>query len=356
MTHRFVKGMGYGVATVIALSMPLFASAQAQQGVEIKPAVIEDAASPGQQYHFAITVRNISDTERTYSFSTRDIKGLDVRGLPVFAAQNEVTDYSLSAWVVLPQSSVTLGAGEMREIPFTIKVPMGASPGAHFGGIFLDMAAAQQQTTGAGVGYSVGTIISLKIAGDVIEEAQLREFSTDKLVYGAAEVKFTSRVENKGNVLERPHGLIEVTDMFGKKVTTINVNDSASPVFPGSDRSYPVTWTSEEFAFGRYQAVVSLVYGDSARKTISAATSFWILPLKPILTLIGVLLALVLALYVGIRFYIRNTLRSMGATPGRMTDHVMARRERSASRMMIFTLGVLVFSIAFLALLFFIFA
>jgi hypothetical protein len=356
MTQRFVKGLGYGVFAAMMSLSPLMASAQASQGVELKPAVIEDAAAPSQTYHFGITVRNISDSARTYTFSARDIKGLDASGLPVFAAPNETTDYSLSAWIILPQNSVTLDAGEMREIPFTVKVPAGASPGAHFGGIFLDAAAGTQQTTGAAVGYSVGTIISLKIAGDVVEEAQLREFSTDKLVYGTPAVTFSARVENKGNVLERPHGLIEVTDMLGKKVATINVNDSAAPVFPGSDRRYPVKWSSDDFAFGRYQAVVSLVYGDSARKTISAATSFWILPLKLILTLIGVLLAVLVMLYLSVRSYIRKTLRAMGATPGRMTDHAIARRERSASRMMVLTLAILIFAIAFLALLFFVFA
>lgn len=356
MTNRFVKGFGYGVLAVVLAALPSLASAQTAQGVELKPAVIEDSAQPGQVYHFGITVRNISDSDRTYSFSARDIKGLDSNGQPVFADANEATEYALSSWINLPQTSVSLAAGEMREIPFSVTVPAGASPGAHFGGIFIDAAAGQQQATGAAIGYSVGTIISLKIAGDVVEDAQLREFSTDKFVYGVPTVAFSARVENRSNVLARPHGLVEVSDMFGKKVATLNVNDAAAPVFPGSDRSYRIDWQSDEFAFGRYQAIVSLVYGDSARKTITGATSFWVLPLKPILVVLGVLAALILGLYLSIRSYIRKTLRSMGATPGRMTDHAMARRNASATRMMIFTLAILVFALAFLALLFFIFA
>lgn len=356
MTNRFVKGFGYGVVAALLVAGPLVASAQSAQGVELKPAIIEDSATPGQVYHFGVTVRNISDTEHTYSFSARDIKGLDTDGQPVFAGSNEATEYSLSAWISLPQSAVTLAAGESREIPFVVTVPTGASPGAHFGGIFIDAAAGQQQTTGAAIGYSVGTIISLKIAGDVVEDAQLREFSTGRFVYGAPNVSFVARVENKGNVLARPHGLVEISDMFGKKVATVNVNDAAAPVFPGSDRSYMVQWTDDGFAFGRYQAIVSLVYGDAARKTITGATSFWILPLKPILIVLGVLAVVLGGLYMSIRSYIRKTLRAMGATPGRMADHAIARRSASATRMMIFTVAILVFALAFLALLFFVFA
>ena len=355
MRHQLIRGLAMSLLVVLAV-LPGAVQAQSSEGLELKPAVIEDNAAPSQQYRFTVHVTNIASSERTFYLSAKDIKGLDDEGLPVFATEGEATEYSLSSWVQLPQSAITLKAGETKDVPFTVNVPSSASPGAHFGGVFLSAEAPRLSASGAAIGISVGTIINLKIAGDVVEDAQLREFSTDKLVYGMPAVTFSAKVSNRGNVLVRPHGLVEVSDMFGKKVGTLTVNDNAAPVFPGTDRAFATSWDGEGFAFGRYQAVVSLVYGDEARKTISGATSFWVLPLKPILTTIGILLAFIVLLYLSVRSYIRRTLRSMGATPGRMADHVVARRGRAASRMMIVALAVFVFALAFLGLLFFIFA
>lgn len=353
MRHQLLRGFA---SLLVLLALPIAAHAQSSEGLEIKPAIIENNAAAGQTYQMSLTVTNIAPTEKTFYLSSKDIKGLDERGLPVFAQPGEATDFSLSHWVIVSPAPITMKAGETRQIAFSIRVPADATPGAHFGGVFLSADAPKLASSGAGIGISVGTIIDLKIAGDVIEDAQLREFSTDKLVYGAPSVVFSAKVSNHGNVLVRPHGLVEISDMFGKKVGTLNVNDNAAPVFPGTDRSYTANWDADGFAFGRYQAVVSLVYGDEARKTISGATSFWVLPLKPILTTIGILLAFIIMLFFGVRSYIRRTLRSMGATPGRMTDHVVARRGRAASRMMIVAVAVFIFALAFLGLLFFIFA
>lgn len=347
---------GFAGVLVAAMTLaPSFAAAQSPEGLELKPAVVEDNAAPGQIFQLTVRVTNIGRTDKTFYLSAKDIKGLDDAGLPVFASPEETTDYSLSSWIDVPKTPLTLKAGEMRAIPFSVRVPSDASPGAHFGGIFLTSEAPQLDASGAAIGISVGTIVSLKIAGDVVEDAQLREFSTDRFVYGSSTVVFSARIANRGNVLVRPHGLIEVTDMFGKKVGSLTVNDSAAPVFPGSDKAYPVSWTAEGFAFGRYQAVVSLVYGDEARKTISGATSFWILPLTPILTVLGIVLALFLGLYLGVRRYIRKTLRSMGAS-AEQADHALARRGRSASRLTVALAAVFVFVLLFLGFLFVFFA
>lgn len=349
------RGVGAGVLVAVLALVPVFASAQESEGLQIKPAVIEDKADPGQLYHFSINVTNIAPSEKTFVLHVRDIKGLDDNGLPVFSQDGGATGYELSSWVELPPGAVTLQAHESRQIPFAIRVPVSASPGAHFGGVFLEEQATKLDSSGAAIGISVGTIIDLKIAGDVIEDAQLREFSTDKLVYGEPSVTFNARVSNHGNVLVRPHGVIEVRGASGAKVGTLTVNDNAAPVFPGSDRSYAAQWNGEGFAFGRYQAVVSLVYGDDARKTISGTVSFWVLPLKPILAVVGALLGLVLVLYVGVRAYVRRTLIAMGAPAGR-SDALVARRERALSRVAVLAIFFLIFVLVFLGLLFFLFA
>jgi hypothetical protein len=332
--------------------------AQTSEGVEIKPGVIEDKVNPGDTYRFTLRVKNVSDTTQTYIIQKEDISGLDEQGRPVFATQGQATGYELSTWITPDQNQITVGAGETQAVAFTAHVPREATPGSHFGGVFFTVPASKTSTNGSGVGIQVGAVISLKISGNVTEDARLREFSTEHLVYDTADVSFKLRMENLGNVLLRPHGVIDISDMRGKKVSTISVNDSAAPIFPATSRTYLPAWKYDSFALGRYQAVVSIVYGDDSRKTVSSVTSFWVLPMKPILSILGALIAFMLVLYIGVRRYIKNKLKEMGITAGKGGDasYYEKKYNKSTTRMMILVSCIFLFVLVCLAALFLMFA
>ncbi len=333
------------------------AAAQGSEGLKVTPAIIEDKVNPGDVYRFTITVTNIAPTPKTFTLSAQDIKGLDDAGLPIFAAEDEEpTAYALSSWITISEPSITLGAGESRTVPYSVRVPAQTSPGAHFGGVFFDSGTAKPTTTGSAVSMKVGTIINLRIAGDVVEEARLREFSTDKMIYSSPAASFNARVENLGNVLARPHGLIEITDMWGKQVGSVEVNEGGASVFPGSDRTYVSEWSHDGFAFGRYQAVLALNYGDESKKTISATTSFWVLPLKMMALVLGGLLGIILLLWVSVRMYIRNKLRDMGVSSNADTSLYAKRYNRAGSRLIVVVLAVVLLCVVALAALFLMFA
>jgi hypothetical protein len=357
MTHILRRVGVIAISVMLASLMPVLAHAQAQIGLQIKPAIIEDNAALNGAAQYSITVTNINATDKIFYLSTKDIKGLDDQGNPIFEQPGEQTGYELSSWLSLPQEPVDLKAGETRTISFSVHVPSNVSPGDHFGAIFLSDKPNAVTTNGSAIGISVGTIVSLKIAGDIHEEAQLREFSSDKTVYGSGNAILSSKIENLGNVLVRPHGTIQITDMFGRQVGTLEVNPTLAPVFPGGTRKFSVSWKASGFAFGRYEAVVSFAYGSTDKKSISGTTSFWILPLKPIIIVMGVLLALILGMYFSIRMYIRRKLHDMGISASSNDAEYYARKyQRSGSRMIVVTLIVFVVCILFLAVLFLAFA
>ncbi len=344
------------IVAIISLFGISVASAQISEGVQIKPAIVEDKVDPGQVFPFTLEVTNISMADKTFYLNAQDITGLDDAGLPIFSTETELTQYEISTWIELPDTQIVLAANETKRIEFVVRVPRDAAPGAHFGGVFLDARPPKQRSNGAAVGLKVGTIINLRIKGDVNEEAQLREFSTGNIVYGSATgVDFNAKMANFGNVLLRPHGLIEITDMWGSKVGVVKVNDSGSGVFPGGEKVFTHIWEYDGFVFGRYQAVISMAYGEDERKTASAATSFWILPLKPMLIVLGSIFGLLLFFYVMIQSYIKRKLREMGG--GRGGGELYARRNQStAPKLLMIALGVLLLSMAFLVLLFLMFA
>ena len=336
-----------------------FVHAQAGQGLQVKPAVIEDNATPGETYHFTVTITNIAPAERTFTVVTKDISGLDDNGLPIFAPKDQETIYSLSSWIRVPQAPIVLQAGESRAIPFTAQVPANASPGSHFGGVFFDYQAQSTNNTGSAISVEVGNVISLQIAGNIVEDARIREFSTDRILYSSPAVVFTTKVENMGNILVRPRGLVQITDMFGRRVADIPVNDALAPVFPGSERAYAVDWTDAGFAIGRYQAILSLSYGSDSKRTISATTSFWVIPLKLIAAIIGALLIIILGIYLWVRTYLRKKLSSMRApaeTNGANLSYYSRKYNQTSSRTALITIIALLLSIILLAVLFIMFA
>jgi len=360
MIKYFLKNITFVVVGLFLFS-GLFSSlvhAQESVGIKVQPAVIEDMAEPGETYSFTIRVTNVDNIEKTFFLVKQNIKSVNEDGLPVFADEQEETDYELSSWIDLPYESVDVPGGESREVPFSIKVPDNASPGSHFGGIFFDLKPPKLRTTGAGIGFRVGSIISLRISGEVVEDVRLREFTAGKLIFDSPNVDFKIRVENLGNSLIRPHGLLEITDMRGKQVSSLVVNEKGSSVFPKLERELNTKWEYDDFAFGRYQAVLGLVYGDDGKKTITGSISFWVLPLKPILIFLGSIFTIILLIYISVKVYIKRKLDSMGVVRGsRGSKNIYnSRRPGPVSKLTIVVAALLVFVVLFLIALFFLFA
>lgn len=324
-------------------------------GIGLTPATIEGPAIPGETQTHDVQVTNLSGVRQTYYLFTKDISGVSDGGVPVFADESaEKTGYELSSWVTLDVPEITLDPGEAKSITVTIAVPQDATPGSHFGGVFVSMDPPKLRSTGASVGYQVANIISIRVAGDAVENAQIRSFSADNFIYGKPEVSFTARIENKGTVLVRPIGPLEITNMFGKRVGLVTFNDTKAGVFPLTIREFHASWNNENPGFGRYQAILSVVYGDQGRQaTISSTATFWILPMNIILPAIGILAFLLLSIYIGVKLYINKTIQSVSGTSRRI---VRRRQATGMSALLLVTVVMLAVTALFLIILLALFA
>lgn len=338
-----------------SVSIPVTHAQSSLAGIGLRPAKIEGAPIPGDVQTYKVGITNLSAVRQTYYLFLRDISGVKPGGVPIFAEENaEKSGYELTEWVTLDTTEIILDPAEEKEINVTIAVPLNATPGSHFGGIFVSMVPPKMRSSGASVGYEVANIISMRVAGDAIENMQIRSFSSDNFIYSKPEVIFTVRVENKGSVLGEPFGPLEIYNMFGKRVALQTINDTKAGVFPMSERSFDLTWKDEGPGFGRYQARVSMVYGDQGRQSISSTASFWILPMNIILPALGVLAMLLLFAYIFVKLYIRNTLRGM-STSG--TRRVVRRRQKSGmSALLLVTVVLLGVTAIFLLILLALFA
>jgi len=337
-----------------ALSVPaLFAHAQSGAGIGLRPATIEGNAIPGEVQTHKMGVTNLSDAPQTYYLFTRDIAGVEGAGVPVFADENdEKTGFELSEWISLDVTEIHLAPKEEKEVTINIAIPQNATPCSHFGGVFVSQVPPRMRETGAAVGYEVANIISLRVAGECVESAQIRSFSTGNFIYGKPSIDFAARIENKGTTLVRPVGPLEIYNMFGKKVAMVTMNENKSGVFPGAERSFDITWESDGPGFGRYEAILSMVYGEQGRQqTMSSTASFWILPMKIILPALGVLGAILLAVYIFVKLYISRAIQGYSGT-----RRIVRRRRGGMSALLLVVVVMLSVTALFLIVLLLLFA
>lgn len=309
--------MKYPSFVIIILSLLLnlgfFTAVMAAEeiGLKMQPSIIEEKAEPGQSQSMILHVTNMGVKEESYFAAVRDIISLAGDGQPIFAKVGEKTGYDVSSWIEITKDKIVIQGGETKDIPFTITVPKDASPGGHFGAIFFVVEADQLKEIGSGIGYQVGTIVNLRVAGNIQEDAQIREFNVDRGIYEKPRIEFSTRLENLGNSALRIRGPIEITNMFGKKIGGVVMNDGGAVVLPRSERSFTVEWLGEGTAFGKYDAVMSLSYGDEVKKTIVSSVSFWVLPKKIVLAVLASIFGVVLVFYIFTKLYIRKKLREL---------------------------------------------
>lgn len=316
-------------------------------GISITPAVIEETLDPGAEKQFTLTVQNLDTAESTFYLFTRNISGVREGGIPVFATNDsERTGYELADWIALSVSEITLAPGDSTTVDFTMRVPGEASPGSHFGGVFISMEPPQIEGSGAAVGYQVANIITIRVAGDAVVQGGIRQFSTSRFMYSAPVVDFEVRIENSGNVLIRPAGPLEVYNMLGNKVGTMMFNEEQSAVFPGDTRSFTnLRWDGGTTGFGRYEAILSPVYGEQGSKqTMSSTLTFWVLPTHIIFPALGVLAVLLLVVFVIARLYVKRSLAQL--TVGRRM--VRKRQKSNSSTVLLLVVVMLTVTVLFL--------
>jgi len=301
-----------GIAVFILCAVPLLSFAQEKISLKVQPSLIEERVDPGQVLSRTVEVTNFSSAAQTLYLSVKNISSVNEVGQPTFAETGEVTQYDVSSWVTFAEPSIVLAPGESKRVAFLLSVPNEVSPGGHYGGIVFLQNPPDVKSSGTGVGYEVALLLSLRVSGDVREEAQVRDFHAENMIYGKTPVTFVARVENPGNVIVRPRGPIDLVNMFGKKVDTIRMNDAAAAVFPAQTRPFEAQWDSPNLHFGRYTATLVLAYGEEGKQNTSpVVTRFWILPTNIIIPAAIFLIFFVLLTWILMRIYVAKRLREL---------------------------------------------
>jgi hypothetical protein len=229
-------------------------NARAQDvGIGISPIRFEELVEPGQRLTLQIKVKNNFPGHQTFYPFLRDLKSENELGIPRLLKPGQEDGSFLASWIRMPEESYQFDSGEEKTITFFVDVPKNAGPGGYYGAVlFGNLAAKLQmegQERGAGMATSMQTasLLLFRVKGDVLEHAEIREFNTDKDIYGTPyKVDFKLRIENMGNVHIKPHGFIKISNFLGKEIASIPVNEKGGNIMPTSIRSFPdVFWEGE---------------------------------------------------------------------------------------------------------------
>lgn len=253
----------------------------------ITPPFFEINVSPGDSWVSSIRVVNTNASDLTVHASVMGFAPADDQGHGMFVDPSKITNDAdaLANWIIVSSPSVTVPRGGAADVPFSIIVPRGASPGGHYAAIMIGTAPGGVGAGGSHVGVSsfISALIFVRVSGDVIEQGNIQEFSTDHAYYQNSSVNFFLRFANTGNVHVRPQGEIDIYNAFGKQQAKIPVNEDGNLgyVLPSSTRAFHFSWQggSSLLDIGPYTAVATLSYGQDGKKSATQTVTFWIVPL-----------------------------------------------------------------------------
>lgn len=263
-----------GIFLFLFLAVPFGAHA-----LTTAPVKLDLRSEPGSTLKENLVLYNESDTTLTLKGTITNVTfGPGERGVPIPAGIQG--PHSLAEWMNLFQTVVTLVPGEKKEIPITINIPSSAPAGGYYAQVSWSPILGKQPGVKAIEG--VGNLVILRVAGEVIEDAQIASFGDEvgRTLFEKLPITFLARIQNTGTIHVAPIGDITILDSGGAIVTVLPFNQGreVANILPGGEvRRFETTW-NEGFRLGKYSAVLRATYGESG-KTLTATYSFSVMPI-----------------------------------------------------------------------------
>lgn len=261
-------------------------------GLSLSPPTFEISGNPGDIIKNTLRVENLNDTDITVAIDQRNFTAVGEDG--AVGLTDDVTTFSLTTWLTTDVKELTIARHSSKTLGFTISIPPSAEPGGHFGSIIIKtIPATSTGGSGAVLTQELGSLILLKIAGNIQESASVESFSASQNFYEYGPVTFNLRLHNHGSVHLKPTGTVVITDLLGSKVAKLNLD--GKNVLPDAIRQMDLAWPVK-LALGRYTATLVGSYGNN-NQTFTATSTFTIFPYRLILGILAVVIIVTLLLY-----------------------------------------------------------
>ena len=322
-----MKINNYHLSTLLIVVIGLFlaypGSILAQgQSISIYPPVIQTQATPPSSPTVPIIIQNNNNENITLKIQLIPFKTNGSNGkiilVPEQAEKGFYPYYKNRIQFLVDgkkTEEVQLQALESKEILLNINLTKGDPPGDfYYSIIFISNDTLQNESSTSTIPAGIATNLLLSVGPKSQSTGGIVEFSTSAFK-SQGPVKFKLRLHNASQHLISPTGKIDVQNMFGKKVATINLlpqyvlagtnryllDDGYNPTAVTSRTTQadnmPVIVWNENFLFGWYKASASILL-EEIDQPITASTYFFAFPLY-------LFFGIVILLFILISVYLR---------------------------------------------------
>ena len=232
--------------------------AQGALSLNVWPPRVDLNVVPGENRTGVITVDNKgSEKVRVLCYIT-DID-MDKFGNLLFPEGGTLSQ-SCEPWLLVNPEDFTLSQGTNQRVRYTLKVPDNAA-GTFLASIFFQSKPeGKSQTTGSQLTVRVGTIFVINVIGTGFKSGELTALSMNNIgKENIAQVELGFK--NKGNLLVRPKGTVEIKNEAGWTVDKLVINEDNQAVLPYAERIIRIPIAN--IRPGSYDLIAMVDYGGS---------------------------------------------------------------------------------------------
>ncbi len=274
----------------------------------------------GEERVVELQITNREGRIAAFDLSAEDFDADPERdGTPRFYATDIEGLYPAREWITPELDRMELRHAERAFVRITIRVPEDAEPGDHQAALIVTRDVESQPVGGFEIISRVASLFVITVPGDIVQEGYITRLQPRHYINWSFPVTLNLAARNAGTVYMAPEGAISVRNIFGITVDEILIKDWF--ILRNSSRQRDFNW-EPLFALGYYRAVTDLtVFGNRPLQPVS--TSFWVIPLLPVLLLLLLIfLVSFLVQYFSARFEIRRK-------PGAEDEKKKARSAKS---------------------------
>lgn len=269
------------ITTILTITGKIYASTVS---VNIHPSLLVLNASSGQKYQESVYFTN--QTRETLEISAYASGFTEYKNTnhPIF-----ISNDSERNWIDIQNYPKTVESNKSIKIKYSINIPQNAPAGSHMLSIII------KENSGK-INVSLATLIIINISGKINVKGAIDKFYTPSLIMLQNKVPFIIDFHNYGNIVLSPSGFINIYNLWGKKITSISINNTNSLTLPGYTRKYTSSWNNSNILnqIGYYKAEIYLSYGVQGQAyNVSGKISFIEINWKEALITIFILIILV---------------------------------------------------------------
>ena len=278
------------IIIVITVILPSAVRAAEKLSTTAIPPRLELEALPGTTLQESLRVRNESATDQAYKIVVTDFIVTGNQGAPIPVDEAISGRWSLASWMTVSPKQILLPAGQTRTVDLIVSIPLNGLAGGHYAMVtYSPIIEGTLAGTGTAINPMVGSLVYLKVVGDVTEAANLKEFKIDKVFKDYGPTQIMAEIENLGDIHLRPAGKLTVTNWLGDETYSAELEEKN--IFPFASRTYD--WTVPgKWRLGRYAARLTAQAGEAAIP-LTGLIYFWIVPVRELTIVIVVLVVMI---------------------------------------------------------------